>query len=401
MIKLLLAHGADPEVEAKPCGNALCAAILNLEFPPALLVEALLSSRPNLAAVFPSWDRTPIELAIRFELKDVEKLLIEAGSPPPRKQYDCDESDDDDSDDDTIIEPNEEDIKVAEAVCNEVPHLRQCFGWKASPTHWLALGALARTDKPMPLTRIAYFVRGGFNAHFGKELDDGPQFFGESYQEAMSRFINEGLVTMLSDEESIPLSCSTSNLKSLALKHGINKTGTREELARRLIEYLGIAFVSAALTPAPHFLLTDAGQAILADKDLHLAEAKRTLQHDLLATLKAGDFMRSCQIARNLRFLAARNPRLTYRLSTAQMADQIAMARRTLAKELSPQLRHLASAEQQLRYIAVAVSLIGDSCNDWNEWDSSLDPVKHSDGDPLSPTGFRKELLFPYELYDD
>jgi ankyrin repeat protein len=406
LVKLLLANGADPEIEADHAGTALCAALLNYEADRASLVLALLAARPNLAAVCPSWKMTPIELARQFYLPEVVEILTLAGSPRPKPEEDLDSES-------TIleietpegpaqvricfrspsVEPNHDDRKLAQEVCGKGPTLSQRFGWRASPRHWGIIQVLTKQSEPIPLARIAYFVRGYLNAPRGKELEDGPVFLGESYQDAMNRFLEEGLVGTIPVEHAIALSSSAPDLKNFAKKQGIKTSGTKPELVDRLAQQFGVDRVAESLSPHAHYVITLEGQSSLAEQERHRNKVAETLRRELLDLLSEGEFRWSCHLARDLGLLVQTSASRCSRITPEQMASRIALARETLAAPLPPGLDEFAPLEDRLRFIAAAVSLIGDQDNDWRIWDFRLQPIHSIDGELLTPTEFRVQIL--------
>ena len=412
LIKLLLAHGADPEIESVHEGSALCAALLNYEADRASLVLTLLGARPNLAAVCPSWSMTPIDLARQFDLPEVVEILTLAGSQRPKPEEDLDSES-------TIleieasagpaqvgicfrspsVEPNPDDRKLAQEVCGKGPTLSQRFGWRASPRHWGIIQALTNQHEPIPLARIAYYVRGYLNAPLGKELEDGPELLGESYQDAMARFLEEGLVSKVPVEDSIALSASSPELKNLAKKNGIKVSGTKRELVDRLVAEFGVDWVTESLSPQSYFVIHPDGKQITAEQERHLENVRETLRREILDIISDGEFRWSCHLARDLGLLVQSSVPRSIRIKPEQMASRIALARETLAAPLPPGLHEFAPLEDRLRFISAAVSLIGDQDNDWRIWDSRLQPIYSIDGELFTPTSFRVQILMDDDAY--
>lgn len=426
LVKTLLARGADPEIEADYEGSALCAAVLNYETDRAALVLALLPSHPNFSAVCPSWNMTPIELAREFELTEVEELLVLAGSQRPKVESSNAANPatvwiDTETGSNAVgihvgsgtrPEPSPQDRVLAQKVCEAKPTLYKRYGWRFSLRHWNILSSLAEQSAPIPLARVAYFVRGFLNAPRGQELLDGPELLGESYRDAINRFIEERLVAMISDTEAITLGSSASDLKGLAREHGVKVSGTKRDLVARIASQVGLDKLSASIPPEPHFVIQPEGRAVLEERQQSEKEAKNRLRRELLDLLSDGEFQWACFMARDLGRLIASRAELLDRIRPQQFSGHIAMARKTLEAPLPAFLKELSSREDRLRCIAAAVSLIWDKDNDWKIWgfDPQLKSCKahapfacksgdaETDADPVgnalsTPTQFRDEVL--------
>jgi len=407
-IKALLDHGADPEIKADHSGTAICTAVLNYEADRAALVLALLAAKPNLSAVCPSWEMTPIELAGEFELPEVEEILILAGSPKPKAE----ESETLDSLVSKIdtparsievefcsnsplrIEPSPQDLELAQDVCKSDPSLCKRYGWRASPVHWRILKALSTVRGELSLSRIAYFARGYLNAPQGEELLDGPRLLGESYESAMGRFVEERLVGRVSDEAAITLGTVSADLKKLAKEHGLKVSSSKGQLVKRLVEQIGLADVLASLSPEPYFVSGEGASTVCAERDKHFDETKDNLRRELLELLAEGELTWGCHLARDLELVYSElQPRV--RTTPEEMAVRIAWARETLAAPLPSALEEFAPLENRMRVITAAVSLISDREDDWKIWDPRMKPIYSTGGDLLSPKEFRYQLLKP------
>ncbi len=410
LIETLLQHGADPEIESLHAGTALCAAILNYESDRASLVEVLLPARPNFAAACPSWNMTPIELAKEFELLEVIKLLLAAGSPQPRpSDLASDESIE------SIIEapdrpanvvvrlvsmncdPSTEDRALAHEICNKPPALCKRSGWRESPHHWRILKALESPKDPIPLSRIAYFVRGHLNARAGRELEDGPQLLGQSYQDAVSRMVEECLIVQVADEEALIVSATTSQLEKMAKKNGIKSTGTKKVLVERLIAHLGIQQVKQRIDVAAHFRITPEGIRMLKEQKTHLTESINKLKKYLLELLSNQEFVLSCHMGYDLCKILGRGSSRDGGINEDRFATCIANARVAHEAPIPPEMQLPDDMENRARSISAAVSLLDDKENDWSHWDPTVGNIYNSEGEPIKPSDFRLILRFAQE----
>lgn len=405
MIKLLLSHGADPELQANHVGTVLCAALFSKEHDPAALVLALLPARPNLAAVCPSWEMTPIELARQFDLPEVEELLNLVGQQQP--------SSDSGSDDDfqecdeesgqafleirfishRLPEPSASDRELAERICEGGPTLSRNLGWRSSPAHWLILSILARMPDPIELPRIAYFFRGFLNAPAGEELKDGPRFLGEPYQDAVLRFVEEGFVAEIRNEEQIAKATPADRLKGLAREHGLNVSGKKQDLVKRLVALMGFGTLCDHLKPTPRFSILPAGVAVLNDRKKNLAEARTLKRQELLDLLSDGEFEWACHIGRELGLLCLAEESRIYQATAERMASRIALTRKLLSLPSPPSLEEFSPLEKPLRTICAAICLTGDTESHWWDWDSRILPIHSLDGDLFTPIHFRNLIL--------
>jgi hypothetical protein len=404
-IKMLLENGANPEIESVHEGTAVCAALLNHEANRASLVLSLLPARPNLSAVCPSWSMTPIELATEFNLPKIVKLLLAAGSPPPRlsnlTSVESVISVNEETDDSVKIGihlgsisrmPSPDERALAHEICSKPDALYQRFGWRSSPHHWRILNGLGRNKDPIPLSRIAYFVRGHLNTKVGSELEDGPQLLGQSYQEAVSLMIGEGLVVQVADEESLMFAATTAELSKIAKKNGIKPTTKKKILIERMIARLGILAIKQQVNVADHFRITPEGSRILKEQKMHLAETSAKLRTEMLELLEAEQFVSACHIGCWLSQIGAKNMSRHGLVNEHCFASCIARAREALDTPIPSELQSIGTTVKRMLFISAAVSLLGNQDDHWSHWDSTLGEFFSPDGDPIRPSGFRNIL---------
>jgi ankyrin repeat protein len=406
LIKMLLQQGADLEVESLQGGTALCAAILNYEANRASLVQALLPARPSLVAICPSWNMTPIELATEFELPEVIKLLLDAGSPQPRPQDPAE----------AVIssiempeglpntgihlvsidyEPSPEDRALAREICGKPTTLYQRFGWRSSPHHWHILEGLTSRKNPIPLSRIAYYVRGHLNAPAGRELLDGPQLLGQSYHEAVAVMVAEGLVVQATDEEALILSATTTDLSKIAKNNGIQLSGAKKVLVERLIAHLGIEQLKQQVNLPAHFRISSEGCRMLQERDKQLSETEDMLKNELLDLLYDKELVPACEIGVQLWTILGRRMSAHGVVHEDQFASCIANARWALEAPMPPQIELTNEIENSLRTVIAAVSLIGDQKNDWSYWQPPVDDMSDTEEEEeelMKPSAWRMIL---------
>ena len=413
LVQKLLKHGADPEIEGDYEGTAIFAAIRTLGDPVALVL-ALLPSKPNLSVNCPITKMTPLELARFLELPEVVKILSEAGA------VETEESEAESegslcvgledlvgttqpfsirivSSGSSSVDPTEEDFVIARDICGKAPSFLDHYGWKSSPNHWEILRALSKNNTPSSIPRIAYFVRGYLNAPAGEEMNDGPALLGESYEKALARMVEEGLVQRANALEAVELSCSASSLKSVAKLNGIKVSGRKAELLIRLTEYLGVDQLEKQLKPIPHFSLRLEGRCQLEKREHCLSRFLARFRVELCDLLREGDFIKACHFGRMVESLSLADTYLRPEREPVleRYAKNIASARKTLEASLPGHLASLADDQLRLRIIAAAISLSGDRYmnDEWNTWDSSLKIVCTEELENISPGQFQQYLI--------
>ena len=394
LVRILLDAGAAVDSVNGMGEPVLCSAVLRSDGDLPEVVRVLLDYHPDLALKATSWEQTALELAIQQGRKEVAEMLVAAGSPPPETEGEgiedeCNPSDDGSQDDAAAVRISlgalpslsPDDRALVDATLGDGHSLFRRFGWKASPAHWRILNSLGR--KAIPAERVAYFVRGWLNRPAGQELADGPELLGESYHDALSRFVEEGLVVLADPREALALTHDTAQFKALAKKHALKMVGKKSELIQRLAEHLGLDALMATLPTRPHYWISDAGRAALDPSSGPRQEIIGFFRTELVARLEAHDVAAACVIARGLEGVL--HPRFSNPLwqhgSLAGIV--VAQARLILEKELPLEIRIEPGHEKAIRAIGAAATLAGDTDSDWDVWRHGVQPPRDAVGEPL------------------
>lgn len=399
IIKTLLDAGANPNAIDDRGEPLICSAVFGLNGDRPAVILSLLAGKPDLSLVSPGWQKTALELAIHCGHKEIADILRAAGSPAARPGgWSWGEDDDaeeeivlqgeDEMEDVSIVftssrrlKPTSAQSELARGIVKTLPSLAKNGGWEASPRHWAILEAL--DTKPIPLERIAYFVRGWYNKPEGKELLDGPSLLGESYQTAIDRFVELGLACVVEPDEAVSLTSPLKEIKAVAKAHGLPVSGAKAALISRIVKFAGIDALVRELPPRPHFKLSEAGRDCLSRRDAKVAGAESELRARLVELLTDGEFTWACHIARDLELLL--NSR-SHIWSDESLAGRcIAEAEKSLNAALPDDLDTGLATEQTIRAIAAGATLVGDWRSSWKQWGAELPEPAVADPRTSSP----------------
>jgi ankyrin repeat protein len=392
-VKLLVSLGANPHIQCTHRGTALCAAALDFEGKCVDLILALLPAKPSFSAIIPGWDMTPMEYAREEGFSEVYEVLKAAGGrlPKPPPDPDALPAPIEGNYEGTKVEitwelgssaPDPEEIALAEEILGKEPTLLKRFGWRASPAHWTILSSLQSSSKPLSLARIAYFVRGYFNVPAGQELNDGPDFLGESYLSAISRFQEENLVESVDVEEAVSLSLSSSELLALLRHSQLPATGNKLVLGERLKSHFGKEEIKTLAGFSEFFRITEEGKQAILEKEKSISQVSCQGRIELYNILCDDEFVWACHLARDLRFLSDQYGSRTVRA----LAMDMERAKFLLNTEFSAPLIPPEIPEMKIRQIAAAVELSGRSFDRWEDWDSSITSPHDLDGNVIKPS---------------
>lgn len=399
LVKLLLDAGADPNRKDKFGQTPVFAAIDSDDKKCIPVLQNLLAAKPNLSVRNSSHKRTPLEWAIFVCAEDAAELLRAAGSPPSRFK-DEDESDETET---TNVKPDirqalvtPEDETLARQARVTVPSLVAYLGWRASPRHWVLLRAAERRTR---IVRLAYSARGCTNRPAGQELEDGPRVLGEPYRAAVDRFIQEGLLQRAAEIKEVELAFDADELKALAKQHGLQLSGTKEELAARLHATLPSEMFRPRLDMiGGYYQLTLAGRQVLDCQTSHLEDVIDRLRSQLLDALRNNKLALAICFARALQLmLDAAHHR--HRDADLPQPKHIAAARFFLRCTLPAQLQFPPRVEISSRIILAAHAL-GDEWNaTWQTWDKSLKSPTTKKGVEVPLSGLSSFVLEKGEYF--
>ena len=275
MVKLMIYHGAKLEL-TDDRGETPLFCLCDSEVPNRVeVLHELICASVDLEQISPYWEMTITELAQDMKLKTLFDALLKAGALPPRKEnaddrqevfiniHDLHEDLTDELDDQENIEPLIK-LHVSRRLTKEQLSSRlRDKGWAVSAGHWYML---EKCRTPITIERMAYYARGFRNAPKGAELNDGPEFLGETYREALTRFCEMGLIAPLSVLEIINKQATAEDFKVIAQRHGIKVSGNKNMLLGRILEFYPPEQLYEILKLRPIYQLTKAGKEFIAAK---------------------------------------------------------------------------------------------------------------------------------------
>lgn len=425
-VNILLAAGADinalDDEGATPLIRAIFESVVVSHEPadPMPVVYALMKGNPDLTIRERRYQWSALKTAMRFELDELVEFLKMVGAPPENEfskesgfsittdlhgnivdvtadvnsddsgdDEDWDDEDDSEATDEVnniddlehLIDLDERDLynlikliaeevfpvterdeKIADSLNKSHPNIVAALGWKASKSHWKILKALEK--KPLPIERIAYFARGWFNTKPGHELSDGDKVLGESYNDAIGRFIEEGLIDYASPEESIYHGMSVKEIQAELLELSCRTSGSKSELVSRLIENAKTEQLDEITSACQHYTRTSKGELALNDEEICLSSGLRQLKENLLQALEEHEFTLSGMFARMHRKIAGDNLKIS--------GQQIAIARFIVETDA----RFFLQCNSRCRHVVAASMLIGYNREKWNDWGVS-DPPRY------------------------
>lgn len=249
------------------------------------LLRALLETKPDLSVVSENLGLTPLEQAVEWGLEEQAELLRIAGAPEVPEEKKIDEGDGI-----TLkireLPVEQIDRDLAADLEKKESSLVTSHGWEASRPHW---EILSNCNTPVTLERVAYFARGYFNAPKGKELEDGKDVLGESYENAMERFINEGFIEEIDGRRRVEKISKVSDLKSFAKLNGISVSGNKGQLLDRILSEKTEVELSLYLPKLRLFSLTEKGKSETERMQKTLREAKIKFKEKVIELLKKPD----------------------------------------------------------------------------------------------------------------
>ena len=420
-VRALLDAGANPNTEDENGETPVFATLTN-EGDRIETLRQLLRAQPDLSKPSRYWKMTALERAIDIEDSEAADLLRSAGSPPPKQNIDKDGpevtltiqfTDEDlegfisrktnlppdwrdaiDPVEKASILPTLIDFELASTVDRELPTVLATVGPDLSPSHW---ELLRHAFKPLPLTRMAYFARGFLNAPKGQELEDGPKVLGEAYTRAAERFVAQGLLERLPDSSAIDLAFTGAELSVIAFQNQIRPTGSKADLARRLVNEVGLGPFSIRLQACGgFFMLTPAGTNQADGFKAHLAEFIRSQRNKWIDTLVNHDFTNAIRIVRSLELVN----RGHWQVKTDP--KRLARARATRSRNLPNTL--IIDPSMEPRYLSIiAAHALHEPSRDWEFWDLGLAHPKTHSGESVELEELASALLSPavFEASED
>lgn len=358
------------------------------------LLFALLKAKPDLSIRGRRLGYTPLEQAVAFELDEVADLLKTAGakessSNPPGSDSESNEFPVGTVDGAEVgvsfsfweAPVEAKDRALAEDLSkSKTPALLKNFGWEASPRHWLIL---ENTNKPIPLTRIAYFARGFFNRPIGKELEDGPEMLGESYREAVDRFVSLGFLQILEPIELVKLLATTSELKAVAKMRGIKLPTKRAEMLEVVLANAKPEDFAKMIERGPYYANTPKGCDAVQNRGDWRVRVESRLRNEIVEAL----------LERNLKwaFMLSQEIDSLNRHRRNILPETVCKARLVMENPIPESFRYPKSEAAVLRAIAAACEIVT-GANDWMLWRTVHVPTTEA-GEALTPSDFAFSVM--------
>lgn len=404
-IQELLDLGADVNASDSRGFSSIMHAAMSIEGS-VELVFAVLKGKPKLNLKNAAGE-TVLDLARSFKKDEVIRILGLLGAP---------ETEPDEQEPSIIILPDGSEMEV-EFVTNQdnwridvsaekgdhemaaalpsCPKLASYLGWRSSFAHWEVLwrchlSTAGGAKQALSLSRLAYFVRGCQNRPVGTELNDGPSYLGESHQEAVDRFVNEGLLAVAGPLETILAVTTVSELKNIAKRIGFEVRGTKDAIVEQLLCHQEGQPFEEILLKHRLYVGTPAVDMELEQKAGFLEAAQSRLLKETLDALIDGDLLWGASLAQNL---------IATRSSFRKLSpEDLCRARLVLSNPIPNYVKCREKDSPMLRAIAALHVWEIVKEDTWNLLFVSAAPT-HRDRD-LSPSRFAR-LILVAELSDD
>jgi ankyrin repeat protein len=390
VIRLLLMAGANVNALDSSGMTPLHLAVQCLNDKVSSVLFELLKWRPCLDLKCVGSLSTPAELAQMLDKNEALEILCCAGATPPSSIDNSEDISFDFIDDGgnthtfslSVGGPiSEASDKILAAKISDygTPGLLKNFGWTSSPRHW---AILERVVDPTNLLRIAYFARNCCNAPKGYELDDALCLLGESYQDAVDRLVESGLLRKISVIESVGRFTTTLRLKQFAKQHSLKIAGTKEAISAILLAAVPESELDL-LVDEPRYIRTELAKQELANKKTYLDGAKKRIQKHMLGALTEGNLFCAGLLALDMCTLRGKPRKVS--------AQSIYKARITLSGAFPEEVDIGNNDEQTLRRIGAINAL----CPDWNSWAEFgvIKPPSHPFAGKLTPYDFSDEIV--------
>ena len=388
-VRELLEMGADVDAVDRDGKTPVLEAISPSHAKCVPLLFVLLKARPDLSIRGRRLGYTPLEQAVKFELEEVAELLRSAGAKESRLSVSTVSSESRkisvESEDGSSVEASfnfweapveAKDRTLADEVSQrKSPALLKNFGWEASPRHW---SILENCKTPIPLTRVAYFARGFFNRPSGKELEDGIDVLGESYQAAVDRFVSLGLLRVLDSIELVKLLVTTADLKKIAKTYDTRLPSKRADMIEAVLAKAKAEDFPNLLRRGPYFIDTMKAHEALQSRGDWKVRIEARLRNAIIEALLEPNLKWALLLSQEVKSLHRRPRRI--------LPQTVCEARLVLENGIPDGINHEQSEEALLRAIAVACRIVS-GANEWSQWRSVRIPTGNA-GDPLTPSEF-------------
>ena len=381
--RLLINHGANINAQCIVGETPIHCAISGDE-KSIPLINLILKSSPDLG-VQNSYDETPLDKAIRMELPEQMELLRLAGGQESHDDRDQEVLSNTQATEagDVIIQfeisngselVEDIDIKLAQEITDSKPSLFKNYGWESSMPHWRLL---KHCDKPITLDRIAYFVRGWVNQPLGKEFEDGPDILGEHYQDAVDRFVSEGLLRLIEGTDYIELVAKVPDLKAILKSKNLPVSGSKTQLLDRIIGAISVKEICSFLPQTNIYILTESGKTKIAESEEAHHRIAKLLEEQIIQSLEEPNLLWGLLLATEY------TPYTCYTRASIS-PKTIAKTRLILNNPIPHEISFEKNQEGKLRAVTAACLLCDFPFkNNWNYW--GIVPNPKCNGDILSP----------------
>jgi hypothetical protein len=334
--------------------------------------------------------RSPLELAQHLGLFEVEHILrtsgaVESSPPSNEEQIESDEEIDMETGEDSVSATivlsaprfERRDEELARLIAERTkPALLLNYGWMASPSHWRILESC---DRPLTMGRIAYVARGCFNRPPGSELEDGAQVLGESYGEAVARFLSLELIRRLEPIEVVNLVSKIADLTKLAAQNGIIVPRKRRDILASVLAKIAPKQIVEYLGAPEYYLVTEKGVLTIGNRGDWMGKIEARIRSEIVEALLESNLKWALLLALELRSL--------HRQRRSISPNTIYRSRIILEGEIPPSITYRREEGPLLRAIAAAYEIIGGP-DIWQPWRTVAIPFDLEAGAlPLSRFG--------------
>lgn len=400
IVKLLIRYKADVNVVNMHGYTPVALSVLNLRDDCIPILCEFIKAGADLNLTQNEWELRPMDLALSANLDEVAKILEISGAKPgkPLKE--------DDSPIEHIVRVKVDGQMVSvpfqiviakprwEAV-DEVaakhlknlstPSLLKNFGWQSSPRHWFMIEG---ANRPASRARLIYYALGMCNPPKGREYEDGCITLGETYEDALGRFVSLGLLQQLDWQKQVQMTATVGQLRSLAKMNGLKITSKKADLLNALLGAIPDEHFEPILSKGPLYYRTTQGSALLSNRQSALNAAENRIRGMVFDALCAQDLSFAFALFLDLRTLKGRHRDL--------MLTTLYRVRVTIGGEVPDSISYDQNEEHIFKAAAALSELDGDY-NRWSLFGIQNPPYDSIEGRRLRPSEFSSSILGLYE----
>src|SRR5690606_31258909 len=109
---------------------------------------------------------------------------------------------------------------------------------------------------------------------------DEMSVLGESYEMAVKRFLDEGLLEILEPKDSLRRGLTIENLRNLASENGLVLTGRKNVMVNQFVSELRPEVLNIYLDKMQYYRLTSRGLASLHEEETAIEDAKQRVKNN-------------------------------------------------------------------------------------------------------------------------